>query len=330
LGKIAPKTWWYLCQILAWSDELKIIIFMSQNLLFSIIIPTYNRPDRLHTCLESIAKLDYPHADFEVIIVDDGSKTPLDSIVDRFKTELDLKLLRQSNAGPASARNAGAAIATGEFLVFTDDDCLPTANWLTVLAAQFQLTPKALVGGQTLNALPKNLYSTASQVLIDYLYEYYNNGKATANFFASNNFALPADTFRSIAGFDTTFPLAAGEDREFCDRWLARGWRLVYAPQARVYHAHQLNLSTFWRQHFNYGRGAFCFHQTRAHRSQGQIKVEPLSFYFNLIAYPCFKMSLDPALFVSGLLLLSQTANIMGFFYAKIPTNKSNKSSRSN
>jgi glycosyltransferase involved in cell wall biosynthesis len=65
--------------------------------------PLNNRPDRLRTCLEAIAKLDYPHADFEVIIVDDGSKMPLDPIVDRFKTQLDLKLLQQSNAGPASA-----------------------------------------------------------------------------------------------------------------------------------------------------------------------------------------------------------------------------------
>jgi GT2 family glycosyltransferase len=284
---------------------------------FSIIIPTYNRFDRLLTCLEAIAKIDYPQANFEVIVVDDGSKMPLDPIVEPFKVALNLTLLRQTNAGPASARNTGAAIATGKFIVFTDDDCLPTANWLTALEAQFQLTPKALIGGQTLNALPENSYSTASQLLIDYLYEYYNNGEATANFFASNNFALPVDTFRSIAGFDTTFPLAAGEDREFCDRWLDRGGRLVYAPQAQVYHAHQLTFQTFWRQHFNYGRGAFCFHQARAHRSQGEIAVEPLLFYFKLLTYPISKVSLHTAIFLSALMFLSQVANVMGFFYER-------------
>jgi glycosyltransferase involved in cell wall biosynthesis len=284
---------------------------------FSIVIPTYNRPDRLRTCLESIAKIEYPKANFETIVVDDGSKMPLDPIVVPFKTLLNLKLLRQENAGPASARNQGAAIATGKFIVFTDDDCLPTTNWLSILAAEFQSHPQALIGGKTLNALPENVYSTASQLLIDYLYEYYNNGEATANFFASNNFALPVEKFRSIAGFDTTFPLAAGEDREFCDRWLDRGGMLVYAPQAQVYHAHQLTLKTFWRQHFNYGRGAFYFHQARAHRRQDKISVEPLSFYFNLLTYPLSKVAIHTAIFLSALMFLSQVANVMGFFYER-------------
>ncbi len=284
---------------------------------FSIIIPTYNRPDRLRTCLGAIAKIEYPKTNFEVIVVDDGSKIPLDPIVTEFKTLLDLKLLRQENAGPASARNAGAAIATGKIIVFTDDDCLPTANWLSNLATQFESNSQALIGGQTINALPENVYSTASQLLIDYLYEYYNHGEATANFFASNNFAMPVEKFRSIAGFDTTFPLAAGEDREFCDRWLDGGGILVYAPQAQVYHAHHLTLPTFWRQHFNYGRGAFCFHQSRAQRSRSPIKVEPLSFYFKLLTYPLFKVSLPRSIYLSMLMFLSQVANVMGFFYER-------------
>ncbi|AFY96576.1 glycosyltransferase family 2 protein [Chamaesiphon minutus] len=290
---------------------------MAENLLFSIVIPTYNRPDRLRTCLEAIAKIEYSRENFEVIVVDDGSEMPLDPIVAPFKPDLDLKLLRQENAGPASARNAGAAIATGKFIVFTDDDCLPTANWLSILATQFASNAQALIGGQTINALSENVYSTASQLLIDYLYEYYNHGKATVNFFASNNFALPVEKFRSIAGFDTNFPLAAGEDREFCDRWLDRGGKLVYAPQAQVYHAHQLTLLTFWRQHFNYGRGAFCFHQARAQRKRSPIAVEPLSFYFKLLTYPLLKVSLPQAIYLSVLMFLSQIANVLGFFYER-------------
>lgn len=287
------------------------------SLQFSIVIPTYNRPDRLRTCLEAIAKLDYPADNFEIIVVDDGSKTLLTLVVEPLQAALNLTLLRQENAGPASARNAGAAIAQGKYIVFTDDDCIPDANWLNALDAQFQLTPNSLVGGQTLNALQENLYSTASQILIDYLYDYYNNGEANANFFASNNFALPTATFHLLNGFDTTFPLAAGEDREFCDRWLHQGYQMVYAPQVKVYHAHRLAFKTFWRQHFNYGRGAFCFHQARAQRSQGRITVESLSFYFNLLTYPFSKKSLSAALFVSALLLLSQVANVIGFFYER-------------
>ena len=287
---------------------------MNKKPVFSLVIPTYNRLDRLQICLEAIAKLDYSHADFEVIVVDDGSKTPLDAIIARFKTELDLQLLRQSNAGPASARNAGAAIARGKFIVFTDDDCRPTANWLTAFADRFDSNPAALLGGQTLNALPENLYSTASQLAIDYIYNYYNQGEMKANFFASNNFALPTAAFESIGGFDQTFPLAAAEDREFCDRWLDRGGRMVYVPEAQIYHAHHLSLPTFWRQHFNYGRGAFCFHQIRADRTQERIAVEPLAFYFQLITYPFAKVPSHIAICLSALIFLSQAANAIGFF----------------
>jgi GT2 family glycosyltransferase len=283
---------------------------------FSIVIPTYNRPDRLRNCLKAIAQVDYPRENFEVIVVDDGSKMLLNSVIEPFQSELSLTLLRQENAGPASARNAGAAIARGQFLVFTDDDCVPTSHWLKALDEQFQKTPDALVGGHTLNALPENIYSTASQLLIDYLYEHYNNRATTANFFASNNFALPIQNFQNIGGFDTTFPLAAGEDREFCDRWLYAGYTMSYAPEAQVFHAHHLTLRSFWKQHFNYGRGAFYFHQLRAQRSQQQIEVEPLSFYFNLLTYPS-RQSIQPLLALGAMMLLftSQVANVAGFFW---------------
>jgi GT2 family glycosyltransferase len=282
-------------------------------MLFSVVIPTYNRPHRLQACLQSLSQLDYPRDRFEVIVVDDGSAVDLVPVVEPFQALLNLTLLRQRNAGPANARNTGAAIAKGEFLVFTDDDCLPVANWLTLFADRLQAMPEALVGGHTLNALPENFYSTASQLLIDYLYEYYNANGDRANFFASNNFALSRQIFEEIGGFDVTFPLAAGEDRELCDRWLHQGNRMVYAPDAKIYHAHHLTLRSFWKQHFNYGRGAFYFHQLRAQRGQQQIKVEPLTFYFRLLTYPFKRSNWLLAIPLTALLFISQVANVTGF-----------------
>lgn len=289
---------------------------------FSIIIPTYNRPERLGECLQALAQLDYPRDRFEVIVVDDGSQVPLDSVVATFQSEIELVLLRQANAGPAAARNYGAQQAKGEFFAFTDDDCKPTANWLRVLAERFREVSGAMIGGHTVNALPDNLYATASQILIDYIYRYYNANPDRAYFLASNNIAVPAECFRVLGGFDTSFPLAAAEDREWCDRWLKCGYPMIYAPEAKVYHAHHLTLSTFWRQHFGYGRGAFSFHKVRSRSlrletSQSviqQIKVEPLSFYFNLLTYPFVQKSSQPPLLLTVLLFLSQLANTVGFF----------------
>ncbi|MBE9212590.1 glycosyltransferase [Plectonema cf. radiosum LEGE 06105] len=287
------------------------------NPFISIVIPTYNRPERLTQCLESLTKLEYPRDRFEVVVVDDGSKMSLEPVVERFHNQLKITLFKQKNAGPASARNTGAKLAKGDFLAFTDDDCKPLPDWLNKLAARFITDPDSMIGGKTLNALPDNLYSTTSQVLIDYLYNYYNLGAKRSNFFASNNFALPSKRFQALGGFDTTFPLAAGEDREFCDRWLQFGNKMVYAPEVQVYHAHNLTLSSYWRQHFHYGRGAFCFHQIRAKRADTQIKVEPISFYWNLLTYPLSQPTPQPKLLLSALLFISQVAGVAGFFWEK-------------
>jgi GT2 family glycosyltransferase len=81
-------------------------------------------------------------------------------------------------------------------------------------------------------------------------------------FLGSGNFSLPADRFQELGGFDPKF--LTSENRDFCDRWQAAGYRLTYAKEALVYHDHYLMLRTFWLQHINYGRGAFRFHRKRA------------------------------------------------------------------
>ncbi|MGD1862706.1 MAG: glycosyltransferase family 2 protein [Leptolyngbyaceae cyanobacterium] len=288
------------------------------SLEFSIVIPTYNRPERLRQCLQSLTELDYDHDRFEVVVVDDGSQASLEPVVRPFESAIGVHFIRQPNGGPAGARNTGAAAAQGRYLAFTDDDCQPTSTWLTALETAFKDAPEALVGGHTINALPNNLYSTASQILIDYLYHFYNPTPDTATFFASNNYAVPRDRYLQLKGFDTSFPLAAGEDREFCDRWQYHQLPMRSAPEMQVRHAHKLTLRSFWRQHFNYGRGAYCFHQVRAHRTEDTIKVEKLSFYWQLLTYPLHRLPVYKAIPVAGLMFLSQVANVAGFFWERI------------
>lgn len=285
-----------------------------QQPFFSIIIPTYNRQQQLTRCLESLTQLDYPRQDFEVIIVDDGSHVAFDIPVS-FQNQINITLLRQSNSGPATARNTGAAKARGKYIAFTDDDCTPAPNWLKTLTNQFIQTPDCMIGGYTINAIPENPYSTASQLLNDYLYNFYNTNDQQPKFFTSNNIALPASIFQQLGGFDTSFPLAAGEDREFCDRWLNYGYKIIYAPEAIVCHAHDLTLSKYWRQHFNYGRGAFWFRQIKSNRESKSIQLESLSFYINLLLYPFFKTSRKSALLIFGLFFISQLANTLGFYW---------------
>jgi glycosyltransferase involved in cell wall biosynthesis len=282
---------------------------------FSVIIPTRRRPERLAACLESLARQDYPREHFEVIVVDDGSKESPKNIIAAFCDRIAVSLITQAHAGPATARNTGAARAKGKYLAFTDDDCAPAADWLRVLADTFAGTPDCAVGGWTVNALVENSYSTASQMLIDYLYTYYNAAPHKASFFTSNNLALPTARFHALGGFDTTFPRAAAEDRDLCDRLQNQGNLMIYAPQAVVYHWHSLTIHSFWRQHFAYGCGAFQFHQARAKRCQEGIELERLGFYLNLLRYPFLQKPAAQAIRLAALMVVSQSANTAGFIW---------------
>ncbi len=281
----------------------------------SIVVPTYRRPGPLAQCLEALAELDYPRDRFEVLVVDDGSGDPPRDAVERRRDRLDVALIEMPrNGGPAGARNAGAARARGDLIAFTDDDCAPAPDWLGVLAARHAAAPDQAIGGYTVNLLTENPYSSASQLLIDYLYQYYNREEGLASFFASNNLAIPAQLFRQVGGFDTSFPLAAAEDRELCDRWCELGHRMTYAPEAIVYHRHEMSLPRFWRQHANYGRGAFHFKQLREERGWGAIGFEPFSFYRDMLLYPFRRGSGPSAWHQCARIVLSQIANAIGFF----------------
>ncbi len=286
-------------------------------LSFSIIIPTYNRPRQLAVCLEALQKLDYSRSHLEVIVVDDGSEADLRPTVEAAAGDLDIRLITQPNAGPGAARNTGVAHAKGDYIAFTDDDCMPHADWLLQIESHLQATPKALVGGHTLNALTHNLYSAASQQLIDYLYAYFHRQKKAIRFFTSNNMGVSKQTFLEVGGFNADLRIAS-EDRELCDRWLQRGYPMIYAPEVKISHAHDLSLRSFWRQHFSYGRGAFYFHRARAQRTADALQVEPLTFYTSLLLYPLKQKIGSFQLALSGLFLLSQIAMTVGFFWEKI------------
>lgn len=289
--------------------------------LCSIIVPTHNRPAPLRMCLESLTRLDYPRDRFEVIVVDDGGPTRLDSTIDPVRNRLEVTLIRQTRAGPATARNAGAARAGGTLLAFTDDDCMPDPGWLRAFAMRLADAPDAMTGGQTINALRRNLYAAASQVLVAFLYEYYTVA-GQPRFFTSNNVAIAREAFHALGGFDTDYPLAAAEDRDFCERWLEHGGRMIYAPEAIVRHAHALTLRSFWRQHLRYGRGAYRFHQRRAQRRQQPLRVEPLRFYFDLLRYPLTQRYGWRALPLVALLGLSQGANALGYAVERAATRR--------
>ena len=259
-----------------------------------------------------------------MIVVDDGGAEPLEAIVARFSKEMDVRLIQQPNGGPAKGRNKGVEMARNEFLAFTDDDCEPAPGWLSAFGQRLQRSPDRLVGGHTVNGLKQNVYSAASQLIIEVVYAHYNTDPEHSRFFATNNMAVRADLFRICGGFDENFRMS--EDREFCNRWQHRGFTLAYEPEAVVEHRHALTLADFWRQHFGYGRGAARFHHICAVRKSGRLR-DHLGFYATLVhSWRSAAKSIGPQEPVQVLPLLAvwQAANAAGFFYELLSSRSSN------
>ena len=249
-------------------------------------------------------------------MVDDGSDMDISQVTALFHQHFTLRLIQQDNSGPSSARNAGVTAAHGQFIAFTDDDCLLHENWLLAMLHGLQRQPGVLIGGKTINHLEGNRYSHVSQALIDHLYDYQARKNPELRFFTSNNMAAARKDFLSAGGFDEGFPMASGEDREFCDRWLHRGNAMEFVPGAVVYHSHDLNLTRFLKLHYRYGKGAKLFWRCRSNRGQDSLSVEKLEFYTGLLAFP-WKNKLPRPLSSSCLLALSQLANAAGYFSAQ-------------
>src|SRR5713101_5201711 len=100
----------------------------------SVIVPVFEAPDEhVFSCIWALLNQDYPSDEYEVIVVDDGSKTRKisEQVFRLFSTKTDrLVLVSIRHGGTAVARNAGLKIATGDFVAFTDIDCIPSVDWL--------------------------------------------------------------------------------------------------------------------------------------------------------------------------------------------------------
>ncbi len=294
------------------------------EILFSVVVPTFNRVRELARCVDAIAQSSFDHDRFEVIVVNDGGDDPRTAL-EAAESRLGLRIVSQPNRGPGAARNHGARLARGKFLVFTDDDCIPEKDWLSRLEDSVARYPLALHGGRTVNLLRGNPFSETSQSLVDYVHSYYNDSSANrTGFFASNNIALSASMFATVGGFDES--LCAAEDRDFCRTWHNSGGTFRYVPEAIVYHAHHLTLRSLQKQHFTYGRGALPYWKKASPGGSARLRVEPLSFYAGMLAHPFSKHLPNPAL-IAALIVISQFANAAGFAYEAFRT-RSQRSSR--
>ena len=275
-----------------------------KEVLFSVVVPTFERPRQLTECLESLASQTLPKMLFEVIVVVDGGSQSLEPLVNRFADRLQIIMLWQPNGGCASARQLGIDHARGEYLVFTDDDCRAAPDWLSRFQEVLEHAPDHGVAGRTINGAKDDLYAEATQSIVETLMTSGRDAPAHVRYAPTLNLAFPRASFLAIGGLDRSWRIAGGEDRDLCARWNQAGFRLVYESSARVLHFHRLNLSGFLRQHFNYGRGAWLYYTQNSFWD----RFESPRLYPSLLRAPFRQQRMGRAIAISGLVFLAQCA----------------------
>lgn len=212
----------------------------------SIIIPTYNGERRIGYCLDALLKQTGGHK-VEILVVDDGST---DETAEAVRRRAGVRLLTQANAGPAAARNRGAAEARGELLLFTDDDCVPTENWLDAMLAPF--AESRVVG-------VKGVYRTRQKELAARFVqlEYEDRYRIMCrldniDFVDTYSAGFRRENFLAMGGYDTSFPVACAEDIELSYRMSAQGWKMKFAPEAVVYHTHPDTFGSYLRKKYKF------------------------------------------------------------------------------
>lgn len=285
----------------------------------SVIIATYDRQDQIRKCLAALEASDFPRDEFEVIVVDDGSREANQLQLPEFSGAVQLVVIRQANAGAAAARNAGARSARGDFLAFLDDDCLPAENWVRAMYDRLARQPDCVAGGRTVNAAHNNVYARVSHLLTYKQFERYESDPASVRFLTSNNLAISKQKFlHDNHGFNEGLR-PAYEDREFCDRLLQQtGHSLVYAPEAVVAHDRVMTLRSFVRQHIRYGRGAYSYHQVSRGRRAASGKRNLAGFLVSVMGDAARGSRGADRLWAPILVGISQMASLIGFAWAVV------------
>jgi len=213
--------------------------------LISVVVPTRNRAADLARCLEALAAQDIPQDSFEVLVCDDGSTEPIESVVaERARLGLQVRRLSQPPKGPAAARNLGIRNARAEIVAMTDSDTVPDRGWLRGLSEALARHPEAV-------AVEGQVYAN-NEGEFDPLGEGPSN--RSGGVYLTCNCAYRRSVLIAAGGLDETFPYPAYEDAELAARAQQFG-QIVWSPEAVVVHPQRpMTVRTIWKKlhHWEY------------------------------------------------------------------------------
>lgn len=212
----------------------------------SVIVCSYNGAKTLDRCLESLKHVNYP--DYEVILVDDGSKDNTQEIAAKHSWVVNIK---QENKGLSYARNVGGWAAKGEIIAYTDSDCMADPDWLYYLVGTLISGNYAGVGGPNISPPAEDWIQACvaaapggpNHVLLT---------DVIAEHIPGCNMAFYKWAFEKVGGFDPEYR-KAGDDVDFCWRLQQEGQVIAFSPSAIVWHYRRFTLDAFRKQQEGYG-----------------------------------------------------------------------------
>ncbi len=220
---------------------------------YSIIVPVYNRPDEVDELLESLTEQTFK--DMEVVIVEDGSTKPCESVVHKYAGKLQLRYYTKENSGPGPTRNFAAERSQGEFLIFLDSDCVLPPDFLKEVEAELNKQECDAWGGpdrahESFTPVQKAIsYSMTSFITTGGI----RGGKKQMDkkfYPRSFNLGIRRSLYRQLGGFSS---MRFGEDIDLSLRIYKSGATCRLFPEAWVWHKRRTDFKKFFKQVHNSG-----------------------------------------------------------------------------
>jgi cellulose synthase/poly-beta-1,6-N-acetylglucosamine synthase-like glycosyltransferase len=224
---------------------------MSEAVKASIIIPVYNAQGTISLCLESLVRQNFTGGRYEIICVDDGSVDNSLQIMKSFESEIPVVIIEQENSGPAAARNAGAAKAGGEIILFTDSDCELDQKWLEEMIEPFKNDDIGGVQGRYMTRQTK-VIALLDQIDIEGRYQKLMRSNYIDSI-GTYSAAYRRELFHRLGGFNCSYKTACGEDFEFSFLLSKLGYKMVFAERAICYHRHPDTLYRYLKTKYSRG-----------------------------------------------------------------------------
>ncbi|MGL1886496.1 MAG: glycosyltransferase [Reichenbachiella sp.] len=217
---------------------------------YSVIIPVYNRPDEMAEMLDSLQV--QSRRDIEVIVVEDGSTSKSDHLVDQY--DLDIQYFFKPNSGPGDSRNFGMQKAKGDYLLFFDSDCVLPPNYFSNLDKGIAAYGPDAFGG------PDAAHESFSDVqkAINYAMTSFfttggiRGGKKQLDKYQprSFNMGISKEVYQKVGGFSDIHP---GEDPDLSFRIMNQGFKVSLLADVSVFHKRRIDLRKFATQVYKFG-----------------------------------------------------------------------------